>query len=128
MADKRMVKSGAHRSQTRGISFRRKRKRFIPSLILRGVMLTVLLVGTSAICWTALSDISKPYIYGAQQARELTQKNKQLAELDVDNERLTRQCAYLSRPDGIENEARLKGYLKPGELSLIITAPAAPKQ
>jgi cell division protein FtsB len=102
---------------------KRNRKKFIPSLFLRFTMILVLVGGTSVLCWTALTNISRPYIIGAQQSQELSQKSQALAELDVDNAKIAQQCAYLSRPDGIENAARMKGFLKPGEQSLIMTAP-----
>ena len=102
---------------------RRKKKSFIPTLFFRFAMISVLLVGTSLICCTALTNISRPYVLGAQQSAQIASETKQLQELNTDNAKLSQQCAYLVRPDGIEYEARLKGYLKPGERSLILMNP-----
>jgi len=105
---------------------RRKKKMFVPSLLVRGLMISVLLSITVVVCGAVLSQVSRPYVIGAQQSSEIADKTNMLHQLDSENARLSDQCAYLSRPDGIEYEARLKGYLLPGERSLVITpAPTA---
>lgn len=57
-------------------------------------------------------------------SNEQRQKNRIVAEyksLRAQNEILRRQLRYLQTPDGIAQEARKHGFVKPGEISLVIT-------
>jgi cell division protein FtsB len=121
MANNRNSGKMKTKSEQRVNSRVKKRKSFIPSLVLRFVGIGVLLCGTMFVCWILITGIARPYVLGAQQQRVIVNRTKNLDELSQDNARLAQQCAYLSRPDGIENEARLKGYLKPGEKSFVLT-------
>jgi cell division protein FtsB len=84
-------------------------------------MIVTLISLTSVVSWAVLLNVSKPYVIGAQQAAELTEKTQNLHRLEAENARLAKQCAFLNQPDGIEYEARLKGYLMPGEQSIVLT-------
>jgi cell division protein FtsB len=100
---------------------RLRRKRYIPSLSLRLAIIAIIFAVTSTVCYTALSNISRPYVLGAQQTSVIAERTQALKQLDAENNKLSQQCAFLSRPDGVEYEARLKGYLMPGERSLVLT-------
>ena len=129
MANSKFANQERNRNAASIRSSRRRRKSYIPSLIARLLGLAVLLAFTSVLCYAALSNVGRPYILGAQQSSEISEKTQNLRQLEIANQKLAQQCAYLNRPDGIEYEARLKGFLMPGERSLVLTpAPGSAPQ
>lgn len=62
--------------------------------------------------------------------REQRQRDQIVAEyksLHKQNDDLHRRLRYLQTPDGIAREARKHGFVKPGEISLVITDDPASK-
>jgi len=100
---------------------RSRRKKIILPLPIRVLLIAGVITVTYLGCRVALSNIRRPYVLRAQQSAEIGEKTQSLHEMEAENARLTQQSAFLGRPDGIEYEARLKGYLLPGERSLILT-------
>jgi cell division protein FtsB len=117
--------SGYSRQGEITTGLRCKKKNSLRIFFVRGLLITSLVTGTLVFCYTALLNISHPYILGAQQSAEIAEKTQEIKTIAAENSQLTKQSAFLVRPDGIEYEARLKGYLKPGERSLVLTTPAA---
>lgn len=102
----------------------RRRKKPVPGLLPRFALIA-LVVGFSAVACAAIaSKVAEPYEMMHQEKRQIATLNAQLQATDAQNEGMERQAQYLERPDGAEEVARSKGYLKPGEISLIIATPA----
>ena len=68
----------------------------------------------------------RPYREAGVEARRLAITRRQIADLDQRNAALRRQVAYLNTPDGVASEAHKMGYLRPGEIPLVIEGAARP--
>ena len=68
----------------------------------------------------------RPYREAGVEARRLADTRRQVADLDRRNAVLLRQVAYLNTSDGLATEAHKMGYLRPGEIPLVIEGVAAP--
>ena len=101
--------------------------RRIPSLWVRltalAVFLGVILVGMVGLTLKAV----RPYREAGVEARRLADTRRQIADLDRRNAVLLRQVAYLNTSDGLAGEAHKMGYLRPGEIPLVIEDVAAPE-
>jgi hypothetical protein len=119
-------KNGRTSKPTVGRSNGRKRRRpFIASPFLRGMTVCAALGMTLFASWAFIKSVARPYVLGAQQSRILTDKQSELDRINAENEQMSQQSKYLSRPDGQEAAARMNGYLRPGEQSLVIQPAAA---
>ena len=106
---------------------RLKRKRrpvmgFGPRVALMGVIAGIGIVIFSALVTKAV----QPYQMQHVQSAHIRQLKDQLGTITAENAELQTQIAALKRPDGVETEARSKNYLRPGEISLDITAQQPP--
>ena len=102
----------------------RKRRKFILAPWGRGLIALAAVIVTVGFTVQTALRLARPYELGARQAAVLAQATEQRDDLTAQNADLVRQCAYLNRPDGIESAARTLGYLRPGEISLVIVPPA----
>ncbi|MGO8670972.1 MAG: FtsB family cell division protein [Capsulimonadaceae bacterium] len=62
----------------------------------------------------------EPYREGSVMRAELAQTDRQIAEADAENDAYRRRLAYLNTPAGITAEARKLGYVKPGEVAIVV--------
>lgn len=82
------------------------------------VVAVALALGTGLVC-----RVLRPVRLVGNEQRE---KDKIVAEyksLRNQNDDLRRQLRYLQTKDGVAQEARKHGFVKPGEISLVITEP-----
>lgn len=105
----------------------RKKRRKKPVL---GLMprfgLIVLVVGFAAVASIAIgTKIAQPYEMMHQERAQVATLKTALDQTDAQNAAMQQQADYLTRPDGEEAAARAQGYVKPGEVSLIIEQPSA---
>lgn len=92
------------------------RKVLMPLFAKFAVVAVALVVGTAI-----MGKVMRPIRLVSNEQR---QKNHIVAEyksLRAQNENLRRQLHYLQTPEGIVREARKHGFVKPGEVSLVIT-------
>ena len=74
-----------------------------------------------------VAKVIRPYRETGAQARQLARTQRQVAALDTQNAELHRRIALLNTKSGIITEARRMGYLKPGEIPLVVETAAAPE-
>ena len=68
-----------------------------------------------------------PYLTRLRVSRETEQCQRKLDAVRKENERLQSEVSFLSSPNGLEAEARRMGYVRKGEIALIMTPePVAP--
>lgn len=105
----------------------RKKRRKKPVLgLMPRFALIVLVVGFAVVACAAIgSKIAQPYQMMHQERAQIATLKSGLDQTDAQNAAMQQQADYLSRPDGEEAAARAQGYVKPGEVSLIIETPAA---
>jgi len=104
---------------------RRRRRKRVLGLFPRLALVAFALAFTIIVCSALGSKIVQPYEMSRDQAQRMAALKAQLAQTNSQNAELEHQAAYLRRPDGIAEEARAKGYLKQGEISLVIENPPA---
>lgn len=75
-----------------------------------GIVGVVLIYGS----WRLLT----PYVEEYRTRREVAQLDRRVGELRAEHSRLQEQAELLATPEGIKQEARRLGLLKPGERSL----------
>src|SRR5579883_2659656 len=103
---------------------KRRRKRVLG--MFPRLMLSAILVGfTIVVCVAMITKIIQPYQMSHDQSKQMSALSQQLADTESQSADLQKKVSYLRRPDGIEAAARAQGYLKPGEISLIIENPPA---
>ncbi len=66
------------------------------------------------------------YTMNGVESRQIVSAQSKLTVLQSQNAQLQRERDYLRRADGIEVAARTQGYLRPGELRLVLETPPAP--
>ncbi len=97
----------------------RKRKsglRRLARASLMGITLAGVLLGAGGV----IAKVAKPYLVGRGEARKISEINRQIGELESENEELTKEISYLSTPSGMEAEARKLGWVKEGETAVVV--------
>jgi len=121
-------------SQTRvryrtGAPVRRKRRLLSKRAFMR-LLTTTLVVGVALAIGTWLvGGVLRPIRLVTSEQRERDRVVAEYKSLRKHNEDLRRQLRYLQTPRGIEQEARKLGFVRPGEIALVIPDhPSKPKQ
>ncbi len=99
---------------------RRRRKRYIGRRISRlllytAVVAVALWIGSAFVC-----GILRPLRLVSVEKREMARIVSDYKALKKQNQALERQLRYLKTPEGIAQEARKQGFVKPGEISLVL--------
>lgn len=82
---------------------------------------------TVLVCVNLLEKIAQPFVMRGQEQAQLNAAHQQRVATEADNNRLAAQYQYLKSPGGVEWTARKQGYVKHGEVSVVIeNMPAAP--
>jgi len=97
----------------------RKRKPVV-GLLPRYILLAAGFVCVLAIGGMILAKIVDPYQEGAAQQRQISVLRTQLADTQVKNLGLEQRRDALYRPEGVEVAARSEGYLRKGEIRLVL--------
>lgn len=110
-----------------------KRPRRILSLWSRLALLVAVIVVSVFIAVGIVTKAIRPYHEARVQTGQLARSRQASAALLAENADLARHIAYLKTPQGVASEARRMGYLRPGELPIVVTglderatAPPAP--
>lgn len=113
-----------HSSASRARPDRRKKSGRRPRRILgmwARVTLLVAAVGVLGfIMFGLITKALRPYLEARVQKGQMSTTQGQIARLDRENADLRRRIAYLKTPDGMTTEARKMGYVKPGEIPIIV--------
>lgn len=85
-------------------------------------MLTV--VACILFCVGAIAaKAARPYIISHGESREISEVNRQISKALAENTALKQEIALLSTHEGKEEEARKHGWVKEGEIALVIEQP-----
>ena len=117
-----MSVSNSPRIRNRTQTPTRRRKRSYARRVLLPLLAKLTVVAVALVLGTALvGKVLRPIRLVNNEQR---QKDRIVAEykaLRAQNEGLRRQLRFLQTPDGVAREARKHGFVKPGEISLVIT-------
>ena len=70
-----------------------------------------------------IAKIVRPYLISYGQSKETAEIERQIDETKKENKALKRDLKYLNRPEGKEVEARKLGWVKEGEVALVVGKP-----
>lgn len=108
---------------TRPASRRGRRTRNNLTIAVRVVCVVALLVGGALL----FNKIKRPIALLHNERRERDRVVAEYNSLRDENEKLRRQLAYIKTSRGITQAARKQGFVKPGEISLVIPEEPANK-
>jgi len=97
-----------------------KRPRRILSLWARLGMAGAVIVVSVFLAVSLIAKVAKPYREAGLQKSQLSATRQQCDALASGNAALARRIAYLKTPQGIASEARKMGYLRPGEIPMVV--------
>ena len=67
-----------------------------------------------------VAKASKPYLISYGESKEISDIKNQIADARAENMAIKKDIKYLSTPEGKEAEARKLGWVKEGEVALVI--------
>lgn len=115
------------RTPMRPSSRRKSDKPFKPPKFLRMLLILVIAVaGLYCVKATAVK-ILKPYVISYGESKEIDEIKKQIAVASAENRQIKRDISYVATPQGKEAEARKLGWVKKGEVTLVVDQPQQPK-
>lgn len=127
----------AARRQARRKKVGWKRPRRIFSLWARVGMAVAVIVVSIFLAINLIAKAARPYREAGIQKSQLSATVQRSDALATENAALARRIMYLKSPQGIASEARKMGYLRPGEIPMVVegsaersldrTVPAAPR-
>ena len=85
--------------------------------------LLVAVAGVAIFFGAVISKAARPYLISYGESREIAQVKKEIAEAQAENNTLKRDINYLSTLKGKEAEARKLGWVKEGEVALVVQQP-----
>jgi cell division protein FtsL len=89
------------------------------------VALTALAIaGVLFITGAVIGKAVKPYLVGYGENREIAQITDQIAQEEAQRRDLKRQIRHVQTPAGMEAEARKLGWVKEGEVAVVVEGPA----
>ena len=97
-----------------------KRPRRILSLWAKLGMAGALIVVSVFLAINLIAKIARPYREAGLQEGQLSATRQQNDALVSENAALARRISYLKTPQGIASEARKMGYLRPGEIPMVV--------
>lgn len=109
-----MRKSGNRRT-SRKIRLSPSLRRFLQSAKMFALVTLVLFIVSSM-----AAKAVKPYLIYHNEKKEIAEIQKQIALEKAENARLKRELRNLDTPLGKEVEARKQGWVKPGEIAVIL--------
>ena len=119
----RSASSPSPRERVRPVRRRRKRsvwrKTILPLLMFGCVIAAVVFV---------YGRISRPFMIYDKETQATRELQKKVNDYRAENAALTRRIQYLKTPEGAAQAARELGWVKPGEITLVIPANSKPKK
>ena len=114
--------AAARRARRKGSRWKRPRR--ILGMWARVALLVGVVVVTVFVAIGLVAKAVRPYNEAGVQNRQLADTRLETDALDRENAELARRIAYLKTPEGVASEARKMGYLRPGEIPLVVEGQA----
>lgn len=104
-----------------------KRPRRILGIWARLAMAAAVIVVAVLLAVSLVAKVIRPYREASVQIRQLSETRQESDALVAENALLARRIVYLKTSEGIASEARRMGYLRPGEIPIVVEgAPGQP--
>jgi cell division protein FtsL len=78
------------------------------------------IAGILVVVGAVIGKGAKPYLVGYTENREIAQINRQIARETALRKDLNKQIEYVQTPAGMESEARKLGWVKEGEVAVVV--------
>lgn len=91
--------------------------------IFRAAIYLIILVVIGAIVWRTIAKVTKPYRISYAESKEITEIKEQIAQAEAENKKLKEEIEYIKRPEGKIAEARKLGFVKDGEIAVVVEQP-----
>ena len=90
-----------------------------------GRVAAVLVAGLALLCgcYCVGAKASKPYVISYRESKDIAVIRKQIAEAEAENKSLKSQIGYLKTDRGKIVEARKLGFVRNGEISIVVGKP-----
>ena len=95
---------------------RRSRRPNYRRMIVTVLSIAGILLGVGAV----IGKVARPWVVGHTEGREIAQINRQIAHEEALRKDLNKQIGYLQTPAGMESEARKLGWVKEGEVAVVV--------
>lgn len=86
----------------------------------RIVVMTLAVAGVILGVGAVVSKAAKPYVVGYTEGREIAEVRQQIADEKARRDDLKQQIRYVRTPAGMEVEARKLGWVKEGEVAVVV--------
>lgn len=112
----------SRRSDRRKARLYRKRKTGRSKLFRKmlGVFIVLVII---AIIGLILSKATRPYRIGYAESKEIADVKNQISQAEAENKRLKQDIDYIKKPEGKMVEARKLGFVKEGEVAVVVEQP-----
>lgn len=97
-----------------------KRHRSRRSQLRRTIVTVLSIAGILLAVGAVIGKGAKPYLVGHTENREIAQINQQIAHEQARHRNLSKQIEYVQTPSGMESEARKLGWVKEGEVAVVV--------
>ncbi len=88
------------------------------------VLLVLTLLAAGGYCLKAtVCKLARPYLISHSESQEIVALQKQIASANIENIQLKRESELMGTPQGKEAEARKLGWVKKGEVALVVQQP-----
>ena len=123
-----VVRPGGGRPRGNGVQRARPRRRRPKRSVWRRIILPLLPYAIMAVVAVfAIIKAPRPFMLYGKEKDATVQLQRQLDECRRQNEMLARRISYLRTPEGRAQAARELGWVKPGEITLVIPPDNQPK-
>ncbi|MHB1457770.1 MAG: FtsB family cell division protein [Armatimonadota bacterium] len=112
----------SRRAERRKARLSRKRKTG-RSKVLRRLTRVLIVLLVVAATWLILAKITKPYRISYMESKEISDVKKQIVQAEAENKRLKQDIEYIKKPEGKMVEARKLGFVKEGEVAVVVEQP-----
>lgn len=105
-----------------------KKSRSRKTRFARIAVMSLAAAGVLFVAGSVIGKVLEPYVVGYGENREIAQVTEQIRQLEAERRDLKRQIRYVQTPAGMEAEARKLGWVKEGEVAVVVeNAKAEPK-
>ena len=107
------------RTQTH-YSVQRSRKKSRFGRYLRMLLLLACMTLAFLVVKAMVMKAARPYLISYNESKERSDIQRQISQAEAENRVLRRDIAYLDTPEGKEAEARKLGWVKKGEVAVVV--------
>ncbi len=119
-----MVKKSNEKKNIRPVIQRAKQQANPKTKRLVRVLAAACIIGIIGVAvFLIISKLSRPYMIGYSESKEIIETKQQISNAESENKSMHSDIQYLQTDRGKEAEARRLGWVKPGEIAIVVEQP-----